>query len=271
MIDIIANNGVRYIKSNNLKSTHGFGTRIGGVSAEEHTKGLNLAFGRGDERDVVLQNLELFADAVGFDARRIVSVSQIHSADVRVITDADAGQGYFGEERFACDGYVTNTSGVTLGIKTADCVPILMEGLDECGNVLAVGAVHAGWRGTVGGIAAECVKTLSAFGVKPENVRAVIGPAICGECYSVREDFYSAVSAAIGKEDTERFVTPAPEEGVWRCDLRDMNREFLERAGLKAENIEVSTECTCCNPEKYFSHRYTGGKRGTMLSVISMP
>ena len=128
MVEITAANGVKYLKSDNLAAVHGFGTRIGGVSVEEHTKGLNLAFGRGDTRECVLQNLELFANAVGFDARRIVSVSQIHSADVRVIIDADAGQGYFGEERFACDGYVTNTSGVTLGIKTADCVPILMEG-----------------------------------------------------------------------------------------------------------------------------------------------
>lgn len=271
MIDIIANNGVRYIKSNNLKSTHGFATRLGGVSVEEHTTGLNLAFGRGDERDVVLQNLALFADAVGFDAKRIVSVSQIHSADVRVITDADAGQGYFCEERFACDGYVTNVSGIALGVKTADCVPILMEGRDAFGNVLAVGAVHAGWRGTVGKIALECVKKLSAYGASPENIRVAIGPAICGECYVVREDFYSAVLAAIGERDTERFVLPTAESGVWNCDLRAMNREFLERAGLKAENIEVSAECTCCNPDKYFSHRFTGGKRGTMISVIEMP
>lgn len=271
MIDVIAENGVVFLKSNILTSTHGFGTRIGGVSKEPHTSSLNLAFGRGDERECVLKNLGLFADAVGFDAKHIVSVSQIHSADVRIITDADAGQGYFGEERFACDGYVTNTSGITLGIKTADCVPILMEGRDDHGNVLAVGAVHAGWRGTVGGIAAECVKKLSAFGVRPENVIAVIGPAICGECYSVREDFYGAVLKALGKEDTEKFVIPAKKAGVWHCDLREMNREFLQRAGLRRGNIEVSAECTCCNPEKYFSHRFTDGKRGTMLSVISMP
>ena len=271
MTDIIAANGIGYLKSNNLKAVHGFSTRLGGVSQNEHTRGLNLAFGRGDERECVIRNLALFADAVGFDAKRIVSVSQIHSADVRIVGEDDAGQGYFSEERFACDGYVTDTSGITLGVKTADCVPILMEGRDESGKILAVGAVHAGWRGTVGGIAAECVKKLSAFGARPENIRACIGPAICGECYSVREDFYNAVRAALGEKDTERFVTPASESGVWNCDLRKMNRELLQRAGLRSENIEVSSECTCCSPEKYFSHRYTRGKRGTMLSVISMP
>lgn len=271
MIDVIAENGVVFLKSNILTSTHGFGTRIGGISAKEHTKGLNLAFGRGDSRECVLENLGLFAEAVGFDEKCIVSVSQIHSADVRVISDAGAGQGYFVNEAFSCDGYVTNTSGITLGIKTADCVPILMEGRDELGNVLAVGAVHAGWRGTVGKIAEECIKKLSAFGTRPENIRAVIGPAICGECYSVREDFYRTVLDTLGERDTKRFLSPTQETDVWHCDLREMNREFLLRSGLRAENIEVSAECTCCNPEKYFSHRFTGGKRGTMLSVISMP
>ena len=271
MTEITASNGVVYLKSNKLKVCHGFATRLGGVSANEHTSSLNLAFGRGDEREVVLRNLELFADAVGFDAQSIVSVSQIHSADVRVVSEADAGQGYFGEEAFACDGYVTNTPGITLGIKTADCVPILMEACDEAGRVIAVGAVHAGWRGSVGKIAAECIKKLSAFGASPENVRVCIGPAICGECYTVREDFYVAVRDALGERDTERFVIPTSQSGVWRCDLRDMNREILIAAGVRAENIEVSDDCTCCMPQKYFSHRFTCGKRGTMLSVISMP
>ena len=271
MTDITAENGVVYLKSNKLKARHGFATRIGGVSKNEHTKSLNLAFGRGDEREIVLQNLSLFADAVGFDAHSIVSVSQIHSADVRVVTEEDAGQGYFGKEGFACDGYVTNTKGLTLGVKTADCVPILMEARDDMGGVIAVGAVHAGWRGTVGGIAEECIKKLSAFGANPENIRVCIGPAICGECYTVREDFYGAVRDALGERDSERFVIPTSQIGMWRCDLRDMNRELLISAGVKAENIEVSDECTCCMPHKYFSHRYTGGKRGTMLSVISMP
>ena len=93
MIDITSANGVRYMKSNKLKARHGFATRIGGLSKNEHTKSLNLAFGRGDEREIVLQNLSLFADAVGFDAHSIVSASQIHSADVRVVTEEDTGQG----------------------------------------------------------------------------------------------------------------------------------------------------------------------------------
>ena len=271
MIEITAENGVVYLKSNNLKSAHGFSTRLGGVSKSEHTGSLNLAFGRGDDRAVVLKNLGLFADAVGFDAQKIVSVSQIHSSDVRIVSAKDAGQGYFGDEAFSCDGYVTNVSGIALGVKTADCVPILMEGCDAAGNVLAVGAVHAGWRGTISKIAVECIKKLSAFGVEPYNIRVAIGPAICGECFCVREDFYDAVVAILGERETKKFVLPSDERGVWTCDLIAMNKAFLLDVGIKAENIEISRECTCCDPLKYFSHRYTNGKRGTMLSVIQMP
>ena len=271
MITVNAKNGVQYLRSDIISARHGFSTRIGGVSRAEHTSSLNLAFGRGDNREIVLQNLSLFADAVGFDAGKCISVSQIHSADVRFVTEAEAGQGYFAPESFSCDGYVTNVPGLTIGVKSADCVPILMEGRDKSGKILAVGAVHAGWRGTVSGIAVECIKKLSAFGVLPEDVRVAIGPAICGECYSVRADFYNAVRDILDERDTERFLLPSTTEGVWRCDLRQMNKEFLISCGVLAGNIEISDECTCCSPEKYFSHRYTGGVRGTMLSVIEMP
>ena len=271
MITVNAKNGVQYLRSDIISARHGFSTRIGGVSKAAHTSSLNLAFGRGDDRDTVLENLTLFADALGFDAKRCISVSQIHSADVRVVTEADAGQGYFAPESFACDGYVTNIPGLPIGVKSADCVPILMEGRDKSGQIIAVGAAHAGWRGTVSKIAVECIKKLSAFGVLPEDVKVAIGPAICGECYSVKADFYDAVRNILGERDTERFLLPTATEGEWRCDLRRMNKEFLISAGVMAENIEISDECTCCSPEKYFSHRYTGGVRGTMLSVIEMP
>ncbi|MBO7250802.1 MAG: laccase domain-containing protein, partial [Clostridia bacterium] len=160
MITVNAKNGVQYLRSDIISARHGFSTRIGGVSRAEHTSSLNLAFGRGDNREIVLQNLSLFADAVGFDAGKCISVSQIHSADVRFVTEAEAGQGYFAPESFSCDGYVTNVPGLTIGVKSADCVPILMEGRDKSGKILAVGAVHAGWRGTVSGIAVECIKKL---------------------------------------------------------------------------------------------------------------
>ena len=272
MKHIKANNGVEYLKSEILSAPHGFSTRVGGVSKLPHTSSLNLAFGRGDETDTVLENLRLFAEAVGFDEKSTVSVSQIHSADVKVVDESHAGQGYFISEAFSCDGYVTTAPNVTIGVKTADCVPILMEGYNKEGMLCAVGAVHAGWRGTVSGIAVNALEKLISLGACAESVRVAIGPAICSDCFEVREDFYSSVKEMLGDEKADRFViSDKNRAGVWHCDLRDMNRCFLLEAGVKAENIDVCQECTCCNPSLYFSHRYSGGKRGTALSVIRMP
>ena len=264
--------GAEFVSSDKLCSPHGFSTRLGGVSLLPHTSSLNLAFGRGDERETVLENLRIFADAVGVDAERIVSVSQIHSADVRYVGEENAGQGYFCDEEFQCDGYVTDVAGLVLGVKTADCVPILMEGYDAEGKLCAVGAAHAGWRGSVGGIAENCLCELLKLGAILESVRVAIGPSICAECFSVRRDFYDAVVDMRGEDFAKRFViADGKADAVWHCDLKDMNRELLISAGVLADNIDVSDECSCCLSERYFSHRYSHGKRGTMLSVIEMP
>ncbi|MBO5416444.1 MAG: peptidoglycan editing factor PgeF [Clostridia bacterium] len=265
-----AENRVEFIRSENITSIHAFSTRVGGVSELPHTSSLNLAFGRGDERDTVLENLSLFAAAVGFDAERLVSVHQIHSADVRLVDGSHAGQGYIINEAFECDGYVTNTSGVAVGVKTADCVPILMEGYDRSGAVCCVGAAHAGWRGTVSGIAVKCLEQMRSLGT--ERVRVAIGPAICGKCFEVRSDFYDAVSEILGEELTAKYLLPDGKmTGVWHTDLRRMNKDFLVSAGVAECDIDISEDCTCCLPERYFSHRFSGGKRGTQLSVIVMP
>ncbi len=237
-----------------------------GVSELPHTSSLNLAFGRGDGREVVIKNLRLFADAVGFDAEKLISVSQIHSANVRLVDGSHAGQGYLTPESFECDGYVTNTAGIAIGVKTADCVPILMEGYDAQGKVCAVGAAHAGWRGTVSGIAVNCLEKLRELGAL--RVRVAIGPSICARCFEVRSDFYDTVRDVLGEELRDKFVRPTDREGVWSADIKAMNVEFLKFAGVRADDIDISEDCTCCLPERYFSHRYSGGKRGTMLSVI---
>ena len=267
---IKSENKVEYLCSGLLCSKHAFSTRVGGVSIQSHTASLNLAFGRGDERETVLENLRLFAEAVGIDYRRLVSVRQIHSADVRYVDESHAGQGYIIKEAFECDGYVTDRSGIAIGIKTADCVPILMEGYDCNGKICCVGAAHAGWRGTVSGIAEGCLERMRELGA--QRVKVAIGPAICSDCFEVRRDFYDSVSEILGAGLTEKYVIPdAKKDGVWHTDLRRMNRDFLISAGVAESDIDVSRDCTCCLPERYFSHRFSGGKRGTQLSVIVMP
>ena len=259
-----------FVKSNILRSPHAFATRRGGVSVQEHTKSLNLAFGRGDEDAIVLENLEIFAENVGFEARSIVSLPQIHSDKIFTVTGENCGHGYFVREGVESgDGYVTGERGIALGIKTADCTPILFEA-EKDEKIIAIGAVHAGWRGTVADIAGKCIERLcNEFCVDPNDIRAAIGPCIHACCYEVSRDIYDAISDGLGEDMAENFVKTRGGE-KYSCDLVGINRALLRRRGLSDENVDVIDECTCCQPEKYFSHRYSNGHRGTMLNVIFM-
>lgn len=261
---ITAENGVKYLKSDILSVKHGFATRIGGVSSEAHTATLNLAFGRGDERETVMENLQLFSDALGVAPESVISRHQIHSPKVVYADEKMRGEGYFIDTDEACDGYVTDREGVALGVKTADCVPILFE--DKAAHV--IGAVHAGWRGTASGIAAECVRKMCELGAEVENIRAAIGAAIHFCCYEVGEDFYRSVAELVGEDTAREFIRE--HNGHLHADIVGMNRKLLLDAGLCDNNIDICEYCTACEPELFYSHRYSHGLRGTMLSVISL-
>ncbi len=260
-----------FIKSNILLSGHAFATRLGGISTNEHTKSLNLAFGRGDCDGVVLENLEIFAKKVGFEPHNIISLPQIHSDRIFTVTENDRGKGYYIREKIeSADGYITCERGVVLGIKTADCVPILFEA-EKDGKIIAVGAVHAGWRGTVSDIAGKCVERLCCeFGAEKKGIRAAIGPCIHSCCYEVNRDVFDEVARGLGEDVAQNHVKAVGSDGKFMCDLAGINREVLIRHGILPENIEIINECTCCQPEKFFSHRYSNGQRGTMLNVIFM-
>ena len=261
---VTAPNGVCFVRSDRIALPHGFSTRLGGVSALPHTASLNLAFGRGDDDAVVLANLARFTAAVGVPGE-VISLPQIHSADVRVVTGADAGLGYQHPADGSCDGYVTATPGVTLGVKTADCVPILLA--DAAAGV--IGALHAGWRGTVAGIARTGVGEMVKLGADPARIVAAIGPAICACCFEVGEEFPDAVAASA----CAPLCLPhlRRRDGRLYADLPAMNAAILCSAGLRAENIDQSGLCTCCDSARFYSHRASKGKRGTMLSVIALP
>lgn len=259
-----------FIKSEILRSPHAFATRRGGVSENAHTRSLNLAFGRGDEDEIVLENLEAFASAVGFDAKSVISVPQIHSDKIFKVGKSDAGKGYYIREGIeGGDGYITNERGVVLGVKTADCVPILFEA-ERDGNVVAIGAVHAGWRGTSERIAPKCIEMLcESYGVMPCQIRAAIGPCIHKCCYEVGEDMRLEVESRLGRGVADRFITHR--EGVpgkYFGDLVGINRHLILETGVLPESLDIIDKCTCCHPELFYSHRYTGGLRGAMLNVI---
>ena len=154
---------------------------------------------------------------------------------------------------------------------------ILLHGLmvnvfeaEKNGKIIAVGAVHAGWRGTVAGIASKCVGMLcEEYGVTPKQIRVAIGPCIHKCCYEVGEDLRDAVEKGLGKDATNEFVTPEiGKEGKYFCDLAGINKKLLLDAGISPQNVDVIDLCTCCHPELFFSHRYSKGIRGTMLNVI---
>jgi YfiH family protein len=236
------------------------------VSEKEHTSSLNLAFNRGDDDEIVLENLRRFGEAVGFDPKTVISLPQIHSTNV---IDADismGGEGYFKPPHTSCDGYVTTQKGVVLGVKTADCVPIILEAEDENGNVIAVSALHAGWRATVGGIAAQGVLALVEKGAKVSHIRAAIGPSIGACCFEVGDDFVSTVIEVRGTDFAGKFISDRA--GKKYADLKAMNFDILKKSGVSAENIDVFGECTYCLENKYYSHRRMKGQRGTQLSVV---
>ncbi len=261
---ITADNGVKYLSSDKIKAAHGFATRIGGISREAHTESLNLAFGRGDADDTVLENLHLFGQALDIPPESIISRHQVHSARVVYADKSMCGEGYFKDTTEECDGYVTDVPGIALGVKTADCVPILFCDFDAG----VIGAVHAGWRGTASGIAAECVKKMCALGADAKSICAAIGAAIHFCCYEVGEDFRESVTRLAGADLTHEFIKE--HNGTLHADVVGMNRHLLLEASICAQNIDISELCTCCHPELFFSHRYSHGKRGTMLSVISL-
>lgn len=270
MIQYVERNGVGYYYSTLLKSKNAFSTRKGGVSAIPALSALNLAFGRGDDHDTVLENLRRFAKAVEVDPESVISLPQVHGADVLIVTDADAGRGYTKDAIGTGDGYVSAKGGVTLGVKSADCVPVLMEARDQAGRVLAVAAVHAGWKGTAGGIAPNAVKALRALCGQAE-IFAAIGPCIGQCCFEVGQDCVDVFAQNWGAELVDQCFVKAG-HAKYYGDLTLCNRILLEQQGIFADHIDTADICTCCNPGQFFSHRYaakhTNGNRGTMLSVI---
>ncbi len=265
-----AKNGVVYIASELLPCPHAFATRVGGVSALPHTSSLNLAYGRGEDNATVLRNLSLLGNAVGFAPEDVISLRQIHSTEVRTVTRANRGEGYYKDSGAGCDGYATTEPGITLGIKTADCVPILLAAVSS-GRAYAVGALHAGWRGTLAGIAAEGVKHMLSLGADLSDIRVAIGPAIGQCCFEVGADVRDRVLHSLGSELCSEHVRASDSRAdKWYADLGRINRHIFLSLGIPCENIDTSDLCTCHNPQLFYSHRRNGEARGTMLSVIRL-
>ena len=250
---------LEYLVAESISVPHAFTTRHGGVSTGSQAS-LNLAIGRGDSPENVENNLRTLAFYLGFDAEKYVLTRQIHSDIVRVVTDGDCN-GFFHRDYPECDALVTNTPEVTLMVFTADCTPILLH--DPVTG--AVGAAHAGWRGTAQNIGGKTVEAMvKNFGCDPDNIRAAIGPNL-GQCHFETDmDVPSALIAAYGDE-----VLPLIRQKgeKYYPDLKAVNALALRRAGVRY--IEISDACTWCESDRFWSHRVTKGDRGSQGAVIT--
>lgn len=247
--------------------THGFSTRLGGVSTGE-TWSMNLSYPREESAANVLENYTRLAAAIGVDRDRIVCSAQTHTTNVLVVREEDAGCGVIRERPWKdIDALVTNVPGITLCVFTADCVPLLIA--DPVHK--AVGAAHSGWRGTIGDIAE---KTLSAmhqeYGTRPEDVSCAIGPSICGDCYEVGEEVAEQFWDKYGGDADSCPVLRPKTNGKYLLNLWESCRINFLRAGVKSENISVTDICTHCNPEQLFSHRTQHGKQGNLGALICL-
>lgn len=249
---------LEYLVAENIPVPHCFTTRFGGVSVG-HWDSLNLGMHRGDDPENVAKNHEILATALGFSAKKIILTHQVHSDVVRIVTEKDR-QGFDHHQYPQCDALITNTSGVALMVFTADCTPILLH--DPVTG--AVGAVHAGWRGTAMDIVGKTVRTMqAAFGCDPQNIRAAIGPNIGACCFETDGEVPAAMVETFGAA-AEKWIRP--QKSKYYVNLKEINRLALTRTGV--ENVEISGDCTVCQCHRFWSHRVTGGVRGAQGAVI---
>lgn len=246
---------------------HGFSTRLGGVSRGIYSS-MNLSFTRGDEEGAVHENFRRISDALGFLPEDIAASSQTHSANVRIMTEKDRGNGVIRPGMYEdVDGMITNVPGVILATFYADCVPLYF--VDPVHR--AVGLSHSGWRGTAGKIGAVTVRRMAdVYGSRPEDIYGAIGPSICQDCYEVSEDVIHEFCSSF-REDLWEKLFYRKESGKYQLDLWEANRQIMLEAGLLPEHISLPGICTCCNPEFLFSHRASKGKRGNLGAFLGIP
>ena len=218
------------------------------------------------EPDLRRANMETFAADLGVAPADLLRGRQVHGRGVRVVEEGTRRDGVLVD----ADAIVSNAAGTACAVQVADCVPILIAGRSggrEFGGSEVVAAVHAGWRGTAAGVAAEAVAALARLGAEPSAMIAAIGPSIRPCCYQVDARVRDAFAASPAWPDAEQAFAP---DGAahWRLDVAAVNRRALERAGLRPENIFDSGECTACDLGRFYSYRTEGAGTGRLVAGI---
>ena len=252
-----AANGVTYLVCPALGVPHGFSTRLGGAS-EGPFAGLNLGLSCGDAEPVVRANRARWAEALGLPAP-LFTLHQVHGAVVHDLAPDDATPP---AERKG-DAIVAAPGARPIGVFTADCTPILLA--DPVTGVVA--AVHAGWRGTVAGVAAAAVATMrERHGVNPQDLRAAIGPTIGPCCFEVGDEVVAALREAPWPGTAEAVVPRAPRA---HADLFTANVAQLLACGLAPGHVFASRLCTACDAGLFYSWRRDGGTTGRLQAAIT--
>lgn len=249
--------GLVYYRFESIPARHGIFTRAGGMSAAPWNS-LNLGGNVGDDPLAVRENHRRMYAALGVNGDRASTVWQVHSADVVYAAGPVPGRRWLA----AADAMMTDQPDTPLAMRFADCTPILVCDTRRG----AVGMAHAGWRGTVQGISGELVRAMiEAFGSRPADLVAGIGPSIGPEHYQVGEEVVEAVKAHFGA--TDGLIARNPDDGTAYLDLWAANRLDLERAGVA--QVEVAGLSTAAHTSEFYSHRAEKGRTGRFGAVIA--
>ncbi len=251
---------VKYVESALLKQydsiIHAFCSRWGGVSQGRFSN-LNFSVREGDGNEQVMKNWTILADAFTIPVANFHTVNQVHEDGILIIDDSTDITAMQGDDY---DAIITNRSGLAVGVKTADCVPVFL--FDRVQNI--IGVVHAGWRGTAKRIVATTIHRFEeTFSTKAEDLIAVVGPSIGPCCYEVDRVVRDAM-----KDDAALLFTPSDNRDRWMFDLPRANRLQILDAGVPSANIVEAGICTSCQRDTFFSHRGEGGRTGRQLSFL---
>ena len=242
-------------------AVHCFSTRLGGVSTGALSS-LNLGTSRGDDPQNVLRNYEILGSAVGFAPRQTVFTKQEHTDVIRVVDESFCGEGLERPVSQICDAQITNCPGVALVCFSADCTPILLY--DPVKK--AIGAVHAGWRGTAQNIAGKAVDAMvEHFGCCRDDLQAAIGPCISKCCFETDWDVPEALLGLMGNKASTAITEVG---GKYHVDLKFCNGLLLQKAGIGG--LDISPDCTMCQSDRYWSHRKVGNARGSQIGLIML-
>ena len=263
--------GVPFLSFKALEETgivvNGFSTRLGGVS-QGKLASMNFSVARGDEPERVMENFSRMAAALGVERDKMVLSWQTHTVHVRRVTGEDAGKGVIRERDYRdVDGLITDVPGITLVTLYADCVPLYL--VDTVHR--AIGLSHSGWRGTVRKMGQVTLEAMAeAFGTRPEDVTACIGPSICQDCFEVGEEVAREFLAAFPEKYHGQLIKDGKRPGKYQADLWKANEAVFLEAGVSPERIHVTNICTRCNSSYLFSHRGHGTERGNLAAFLCL-